>query len=183
MELLRTSRLALRSWTDEDAPAFLDIYGREEVIRWLGPEPRRVTVTTLEIARERLRHREQRIAGLPAPLGLWAIVPVDFGHGEPIGTVLLMPLEDDDGPTDLIEVGWHLHPDWQGHGYATEAARAVLDRAPDAGIDEVLALTDLDNEPSQRVALRLGMNDEGVTDRWFGMRLRQYRKALGVGEP
>ena len=183
MELLRTPRLLLRLWVEEDAPAFFDIYSRHEVVRWLGPQPRRVTVTTLEIARERLRHREERIAGLAAPLGLWAIVPVDLGRGEPIGTVLLMPLEDDDGPTDLIEVGWHLHPDWQGHGYATEAARAVLDRAPDAGIDEVLALTDVDNEPSQRVALRLGMNDEGVTDRWFGMRLRQYRKALGVGEP
>ena len=50
-----------------------------------------------------------------------------------------------------------------------------------AGIEEVLALTDLDNEPSQRVALRLGMTDEGATDRWFGITLRQYRKALASG--
>jgi hypothetical protein len=35
VELLRTPRLALRGWTDEDAPAFLDLYGRDEVIRWL----------------------------------------------------------------------------------------------------------------------------------------------------
>ena len=63
-----------------------------------------------------------------------------------------------------------------GPGYATEAAQAVLDRAAAAGIQEVLALTDLDNEPSQRVALRLGMEDEGVTDRWFGLTTRQYRK-------
>lgn len=157
MELLRTSRLLLRSWVEEDAPAFLDIYGRYEVIRWLGPEPRRVTVTTLESALERIRYREERIASLVAPLGLWAIVPLASGRDEPIGTVMLMPLEDDDGPTDLIEVGWHLHPDWQGRGYATEAARAVLDAAPAAGIEEVRALIDLDNERSQRVALRLEM--------------------------
>ena len=176
MELLRTDRLVLRSWVQADAPAFLDIYGREEVVRWLGPHPRRVTVTTLEQARERLRYRDERVADLPPPMGLWAIVPIEREHGDPIGTVLLMPLEDADGPTDQVEIGWHLHPDQQGRGYATEAAEAVLDRAAGAGIDEVLALTDLDNEPSQRVARRLGMEDEGVTHRWFGLALRQFRK-------
>ena len=181
MELLRTSRLALRSWVEEDASAFLDIYSRYEVIRWLGPQPRRVTVTTLESALERLRFREERIAGLSPPLGLWAIVPTGVARDEPIGTVMLMPLEDVTGPTDLIEVGWHLHPDWQGRGYATEAARALLDAASAAGIEEVLALTDLDNERSQRVALRLGMTDEGTTDRWNGLTLRQYREASASG--
>ena len=181
MELLRTSRLVLRSWGEEDAPAFLDIYSRYEVIRWLGPQPRRVTVTTLESALERIRYREERISGLTAPMGLWAIVPAGGERDEPIGTILLMPLDDDDdGPTGLIEVGWHLHPDHQGRGYATEAAGAVLDAAPATGIDEALALTDLDNERSQRVALRLGMTDEGVTDRWYGLPQRQYRKQLLV---
>jgi RimJ/RimL family protein N-acetyltransferase len=178
VELLRTSRLVLRSWVEEDAPAFLDIYSRYEVIRWLGPQPRRVAVTTLESALERIRYREERISGLTAPMGLWAIVPAGGDRDEPIGTILLMPLEDDDGPTGLVEVGWHLHPDHQGRGYATEAAGAVLDAAPATGIDEALALIDLDNVPSQRVALRLGMTDEGVTDRWYGLPQRQYRKVL-----
>jgi RimJ/RimL family protein N-acetyltransferase len=168
----------LRTWVEEDAPAFLDMYGRDEVIRWLGPHPRRVTVTTLEIAHERLRFGEERVAGLSPPLGLWAIVPIDAGQDEPIGTLMLMPLEDDAGSTDEVEIGWHLHPDHQGRGYATEAGQAVLDAAATGGIEEVLALTDLDNEPSQRVALRLGMTDEGATDRWFGVTLRQYRKIL-----
>jgi RimJ/RimL family protein N-acetyltransferase len=183
VELLRTPRLALRSWTDEDAPAFLDIYSREEVVRWLGTQPRRVTVTTLEGARERIRYRDERIAGLSAPLGLWAIVPFESGRDEPIGTVILMPLEDAGGPTDVVEVGWHLHPDWQGRGYATEAAQTVLDRAADAGIEAVLAVIDLDNLPSQRVALRLGMTDEGLTDRWYGQTLGAYRKVLGAAGP
>jgi RimJ/RimL family protein N-acetyltransferase len=168
----------LRSWVEEDAPAFLDIYSRYEVIRWLGPQPRRVAVTTLESALERIRYREERISGLTAPMGLWAIVPAGGERDEPIGTILLMPLEDDDGPTGLVEVGWHLHPDHQGRGYATEAAGAVLDAAPATGIDEALALIDLDNVPSQRVARRLGMTDEGMTNRWFGLSLRQYRKVL-----
>ncbi len=177
MELLRTRRLLLRRWVEEDAPAFFDTYSRDEVARWLGPQPRR-PVATIDDALERIRRGHGRQAGLEPPLGLWAIVPIDDEHGRPIGTVLLMPLADADGPTDEVEIGWHLHPDKQGRGYATEAAQAVLDRAARAGIGEVLALADLDNEPSQRVALRLGMVDDGVTGRWFGITTRQFRKAL-----
>ncbi len=176
MELLRTSRLALRRWVEEDAPAFLDIYSRDEVARWLGPPPRR-NVSTQQEALDRIRRWRAREADMEPPLGLWAIVPVDEQDRGPIGTVLLMPLEDADGPTDQVEVGWHLHPDEQGRGYATEAAQALLDRAAAAGIEQVLALTDLDNESSQRVAGRLGMVDDGVTERWFGLSLRQYRFA------
>lgn len=167
----------LRRWVEDDASAFFDIYSRDEVVRWLGPQPRR-TVATLEEALEWIRRGDARQAGLEPPMGLWAIAPADDEGRGPIGTVLLMPLEDADGPTDQVEIGWHLHPDEQRHGYATEAARAVLDRAAAAGIDAVLALIDLDNEPSQRVARRLGMEDEGATDRWFGITTRQYRKVL-----
>ncbi len=49
-------------------------------------------------------------------------------------------------------------------------------------MEEVLALTDLDNVPSQRVAERLGMADEGETDRWFGETMRQYRKFVGPAQ-
>jgi RimJ/RimL family protein N-acetyltransferase len=72
-------------------------------------------------------------------------------------------------------VGWHLHPEHQGQGLATEAAVALLAAAAQAGIDRPLALTDLDNVASQAVAARLGMRDDGVTERWFGLALRQFR--------
>jgi RimJ/RimL family protein N-acetyltransferase len=95
-----------------------------------------------------------------------------------------LPLSDANGPTGLTEVGWHLHPQYQGQGFATEAAGALLAAAATAGIGEVLALTDLDNVRSQAVAARLGMSDEGTTDRWFGLPSRQFRKtADGQGAP
>ena len=104
MELLRTPRLLLRHWEEPDLPAFFDLYSREDVMRWLGPHPRR-SLTTLDEARERLarwRAREPE-----APLGLWAVVPLAPGTPSqpPAGTVLLMPLADADGPTGLIEQG------------------------------------------------------------------------------
>lgn len=179
MELLRTPRLLLRNWEESDLPAFFDIYSTDEVSRWLGPEPRRPLASTEE-ARERLGRWRAHKAGLDRPLGLWAIVPLDPAGPDPqpdgpVGTLLLLPLTDAAGPTGLVEVGWHLHPRHQGQGLATEAARAVLAAAGAAGIDPVLALTDLDNVASQAVATRLGMQDDGSTDRWFGLTMRQYR--------
>jgi RimJ/RimL family protein N-acetyltransferase len=183
MELLRTDRLLLRHWEKSDLAAFFDLYSREEVVRWLGAHPRRPLVTAAE-AQERLSRWHEYERGLSPPFGLWALIPCAAGAlpgdlpGEPVGTLLLLPLTDDDGPTGLVEVGWHLHPQHQGQGIATEAARAVLALAGKAGIDQVLAITDLDNAASQRVASRLGMTDEGMTERWFGLTARQYRKVI-----
>ncbi len=179
MELLRTPRLLLRRWREEDLVAFHAVYSRDEVMRWLGPHPRRALRTQAEAA-ARLAHWHTREAGLDPPMGLWALVPLDHptqhrARAEPVGTILLLPLLEDGRTTSEVEVGWHLHPDHQGRGLVTEAARAVLDGAAGAGTTEVLALTDPDNVASQAVAGRLGMRDEGTTDRWFGLTTRQYR--------
>jgi RimJ/RimL family protein N-acetyltransferase len=183
MELLRTDRVLLRHWDEPDVAAFFDLYTRDEVARWIGAHPRRPLATMAE-AQERLRRWREHERGLSAPFGLWAIVLRTGGapQGLPVGTLLLLPLSDSDGPTGLVEVGWHLHPEHQGHGLVTEAARAVLDLAGKAGIGQVLAITDLDNEASQRVAGRLEMSDEGVTERWFGLTARQYRKVTDPSE-
>ena len=168
MEVLRTRRLALRAWTEEDLPAYFDLYSRWEVMRWLGPHPRRA-VADLDEARERLHRTQARHAAEAPPFGVWAIVPHE--DGVPVGTVLLLPLDDAQGPTGEVEVDWHLHPDRQGRGLVTEAAGALLGIA---ALPRVLALTDPDNERSQAVAGRLGMADEGLTDRWFGLTTRQF---------
>ena len=172
VELLRTGRLSLRRWTSADAPAFLAIYGREDVAKWLGPHPRR-PVADLAEAQQRLERWNAREADLPLPFGLWAIVEFDVSS-TPVGTVLLLPLYDADGATTEVEIGWHLHPDQQGRGLATEAAAALLERAGVAGLSRILALTDPENTPSQEVARRLRMVDEGTTNRWFGITARQF---------
>lgn len=172
MDLLRTPRTLLRHWHTDDLPAFFELYSRWEVMRWLGAPPRRA-VTDLDEARARLARWHRLEAELTEPHGLWAIVPLE-GAGDPVGTVLLLPLRDAGGPTTEVEIGWHLHPDHQGRGLVTEAARALLDVAREVGLDRVLALTDLDNTASQAVAGRLGMTDEGKTDRWFGITTRQF---------
>ena len=177
----------LRSWRQDDLLPFFDLYSRWEVMRWLGRPPRRA-IADLAEARERLGRWQERQAGLTAPHGRWALVlrtgpaqqppaqqpPAQQPPPGPVGTILLLPLDDATGPAGEVEIGWHLHPDYQGRGLATEAARALLSAAARAGRERVLALTDPDNAASRAVAGRLGLADEGLTDRWFGLTTRQF---------
>jgi RimJ/RimL family protein N-acetyltransferase len=74
-----------------------------------------------------------------------------------------------------VEVGWHLHPDVWGRGYASEAATALVERGFAAGIEELYAVTDPDNVRSQAVCRRLGMTDLGLRTEWYDQELRAFR--------
>ncbi|AVT35112.1 GNAT family N-acetyltransferase [Plantactinospora sp. BB1] len=55
------------------------------------------------------------------------------------------------------EIGYLIRKSHQGHGYASEAASAVLSECRSAGIDRVWATIRPHNAPSRRIAERLGM--------------------------
>ena len=180
MEHFRTTRLIARDWTDGDAQAAFDIYGRDEVMRWLGVQPRRA-VPSLTHMRERLDLMIQRARDEPE-YGLWAVsLRTGPAAGAVVGAVLLSRLPGDDGD---VEIGWHLNPDYWGNGYATEAGRGVvglafgLQRAgPVAGrppLDRVIALVDPGNVRSQAVCRRLGMTHLGRTDTYYGLSLELF---------
>lgn len=158
--IARTERLLIRPWRLEEAPRLLDILGRMEVAKWLGDEIP-VLMKNLDAARERIA-RYHRDSVVP-PLGFWAIEVRETGQA--VGSVLLLTLPN--AETGEVEIGWHLHPDAWGHGYASEAASAVLAHGLASGLPEVLALTHLDNYPSQGVARRIGMEPLGVMEQWY----------------
>jgi RimJ/RimL family protein N-acetyltransferase len=173
MRDLRTARLLLRPWRPADAEALLDMYSRWEVARYLGPTPR--VMETLEQARRAI---ERWSAPQEDPCGVWAVVP--HATGRPVGTVLLkvLPLSGEGHPPQPsgdVEVGWHLHPDAWGHGYATEAAAAVLQHAFAAGLATVYAVTYPENGPSQAVCRRLGMEPLGPTGRYYNITSELFR--------
>ncbi|MCI4064781.1 GNAT family N-acetyltransferase [Micromonospora sp. R77] len=168
MTIVSTERLLIRDWTESaaDLDRVFDIYSRDEVMRWLGGGKGKLTDPAE--ARDRVRFWHSRYAPHAGRYGLWAIEP--RAAGPVAGSVLLKPLPGVDGVTwtDDIEVGWHLHPDSQGRGYATEAARAVLDREFATGTRVVYAVVTPGNEPSMAVARRLGMTHEGIRTDWYG---------------
>lgn len=62
----------------------------------------------------------------------------------------------------LPEIGYILHPDFWGRGYASEALRAVLDhifRRPE--VDRIIADVDPRNQASLRLLERLGFRETG----------------------
>lgn len=66
-------------------------------------------------------------------------------------------------PERVGELGWTLDPAAQGHGYATEAARAVMEFAlNDLGFRRIEAHIDVRNDASAAVCERLGMTREAI---------------------
>ena len=156
---LETERLLIRPWRHTDAPRLLDLLSRLEVVKWLGDgEP--VLMRDLDEAHTRVNRYAERD---DPPLGMWAVER--RSDGVVLGTVLLLTLPNDDHGE--VEIGWHLHPDAWGHGYATEAARAVLDHGFAGGLREIIAVAHTDNDASIAVMRRLGMTDQGVVEKWY----------------
>jgi len=82
------------------------------------------------------------------------------------------------GPDGLIEVGYSVIPERRRLGYATEAARAIIDWARrQPGVRTVVAGCDKDNVPSIRTLERLGFHRTGERNgqlRWrYGSRSEQ----------
>ena len=64
-----------------------------------------------------------------------------------------------------VEIGWRLARDQWGHGYATEAALAVLAFAFEhVGLKEVVSFTATENWRSRRVMERIGMMHDPADD-------------------
>lgn len=62
----------------------------------------------------------------------------------------------------IYEIGWVLHPDYQGKGYATEAAAALLAHGfTTLGLHRVIATCQPQNPASWRIMEKLGMRREG----------------------
>ncbi len=98
---LETDRLLIRDWAEDDAAAALEIFGTEEVARWLTPALQRVG--DLGVMRAVLQAWVETQPNMVPPSGRWAVVRRD--DGEVVGGLvirLLPPYEED------YEIGWQL---------------------------------------------------------------------------
>jgi len=161
-----TERCVVRSWELGEAARFFDVYRRWEVARWLGARPR--AMEDLDEAEARIVRWAELNHDDPVG-GRWAVQRRD--DGVVVGTVLLVEVPGGDGE---LEVGWHLHPDAWGHGYATEAAGGALSRAFGAGHEEVVAVVRPGNTASSAVCARLGMAARGRTRRYYDTDLELF---------
>lgn len=164
-EPIRTERLVLRLMTEADVDDIHSYQSREDVCRYLLFEPR----TREEVAEKVAAHARattlekdgdylQLALELPATPDASARVIGD-------SYFTISSAENSKG-----EIGWTLHPDFAGHGYAAEAASAVLDLAFRVlRLHRVMAELDPRNDASIALCKRLGMRGEAsfVKDLWF----------------
>lgn len=142
---MRTARLVLRRWRDQDREPFAELNADPEVMHHF-PAP---------LTREQSDAFVDRIEDHFAAhgYGLWAIEV----EGRFIGFTGLLWLRFQADFTPALEVGWRLaRPAW-GHGYASEAATAALARGFQE-VDRIVSVTATSNEASRRVMERIGLS-------------------------
>ena len=159
---VETERLVMRGWRDSDTEPWAELSADDELMRSLGRE-----------GGQNLADAWREMATLA---GHWVLK--GFGHwalelrasGELVGRAGLFHPPDWPG----LEIGWTVaRPHW-GNGYAGEAARATMAWArAELGAVHLISLIADGNRRSQRVAEKLGMEQEGRA-RVRGFDLRVY---------
>ena len=147
-----TERLRLRPFTRGDVDAVFAYRGREDVCRYLFDEP-----MTRESCAEAIQARIGQLS--LGEDGDRIVLAVERATGgAPIGEVSLILRSSE---SRQAEIGYIFHPDAKRNGFATEAARAMIETGfRGAGMHRIYARCDARNESSWRVMERLGMRRE-----------------------
>lgn len=161
MKVLETERLDLRTWEADDAEPALRIYGDADVMRFIP-----VGVLAVEqISRllERFNDEFERES-----FGLWAAV--ERATEAIVGECGLHRIPE----TGEVEIGWLFERASWGKGFATEAARAILEHGfVTANLDRIICLIDRENGRSVAVANRLGFRYDRI-GRYYHRDLLKY---------
>jgi len=158
---IRSERLLLRPFAESDLESVLDLNSRPDVVRYVpwgvvdrdgaaALMQRRLAATAIDDAMNRL--------------ALAATIPPD---DRVVGEFILRRTSAEHRQG---EIGWLLHPEIQGQGYATEGANEMLRLGfGELGLHRIVAQADARNVASHRVMQRLGMRHEAELrdDEWF----------------
>ncbi|MEU2541599.1 GNAT family N-acetyltransferase [Streptomyces iakyrus] len=172
---IRTPRLLLRRWLDDDLVPLSEIHADPAVMQRIGDgAPRSTEQTAQDIETWEEEWDEEGF-------GVFAVELL--GSGELVGAVGLSVA---DAPAEIagqVAIGWRLGRVFWGQGYASEAAHATLEFAlQDRGLDRVVAVCRTDDRASANVLGKLGMEPEGTAQHpvhghdltVYGIDLTQY---------
>ena len=140
---METNRLLLRRFTPDDWKDLFEYLSQDSVVKY---EP--YDVFTEESSKQEAVKRSK-------DKNFWAVCLKD--SGKLIGNIYLAAQD-----FDTWELGYVFNADYQGNGYATEAARAMVDYVfKNHNARRVIAMCNPLNEPSWKLLERLGMRREG----------------------
>lgn len=166
MSFIETERLLIRAWEPErDLAEAQAIYGDAETMRFIPGGPYSTAQTRAYI--ERRIEDEERDG-----FGIWPVV--HKADHRLIGECGITPIP---GHEPDVEIGWIFNKAYQGHGYATEAARAVMLFAfEELRLAKLYALVDRFNGRSVALVNRLGMRYDRII-RAYQRDLMRYEKS------
>lgn len=169
---ITTERLLLRRWRAEDVAPFAAICGDPEVMRFIGAGATRTPAQAAASIRGFERAWDAQGYGLFALERREGGELIGFtGLSDPTFLPEILP---------AVELGWRLARASWGRGYATEAARAVLDFAErELGLRGIVSVFQSENAASARIVRKLGMRFERQTrDPSCGRLVEVYRTPL-----
>jgi RimJ/RimL family protein N-acetyltransferase len=152
---IKTARLVLRPWRDEDLPAFA-VMNADPRVREFFPSV--LTRPESDAVVARIRDHFARHG-----FGFFAVEAP--GDSPFIGFVGLSTPSFTAHFTPSVEVGWRLAAEHWGKGYATEGARAAIDFGfAELKLKEIVAFTVPSNVRSRRVMEKIGMRHSAADD-------------------
>ncbi len=144
MENIETERLIIRRYTKEDWKDLYEYLSEPQVVKF---EP--YEVFTEEAAKQEAICRAEMTS-------FFAVCIKE--NNKLIGNIYLQK-----GEFDTWELGYVFNANYQGQGYATEAARTLVSKAfEEWGARRVIAMCNPFNEKSWKLLERLGMRREGT---------------------
>lgn len=153
--MINTERLILRKWQDRDLKPFAQINSDKLVCEFL---PKTLNRDESNALVEKIRsHFDKHDYGLYAIELRYTGQFIGFtGLNNPTFPAHFMP---------AVEIGWRIGSEYWGHGYATEAANAVLNYAFQAlKIPEIVSFTVPENERSRNVMKKIGLQHNKQDD-------------------
>ncbi|MEU6990096.1 GNAT family N-acetyltransferase [Streptomyces sp. NPDC046465] len=156
MTEIRTPRLLLRRWHDDDLAPMAEINADPRVMHWIDDG----SVHDLDRTAEEIERWEEEWDD--EGFGLFAVELL--ASGELVGfTGLYVPGFLPEAASE-VAISWRLGSQFWGQGYASEAAQATLEFAlQDRNLDRVISIDRLDNQASANVIRKLGMAPERET--------------------
>jgi RimJ/RimL family protein N-acetyltransferase len=152
---LRTDRLLLRPWRDEDRQPFASLNADPRVMEHF---PKLLTREESDAVVDRIEAHFREHG-----FGWWAVeIP---GVTAFAGFIGLQIPRFEAKFTPCVEIGWRLAAEYWGQGYATEGAKAAVEYGfQTLGLNEILSFTALQNVGSRRVMERIGMTHDSAED-------------------
>jgi ribosomal-protein-alanine N-acetyltransferase len=146
--VIKTERLQLREFTQEDAPGFYELNLDPEVLRYTGDKP----FASLAEAEDFIRNYENYERD---GFGRWSVFLKETGEYIGFCGLNYRPAMDE------IDLGFRFRRAYWGKGYATEAARASLLHGFQVyNLGRIVARAMRANTASHRVIQKLGMRFE-----------------------